>query len=151
MATRKPIYSLIHEDHTQIETLFDALRDTGPREIELRRRMLSQLTERLLEHGQVEETLHSVFQRPYGTADAVCEAREQFRQVRALLEELQTMPLDDTDWWEKLDLLQRAFGDHVRAEEGSVFVLAQAVLDGCQAEHLGEEMQQLRRVRRSTL
>ena len=107
MGTRKPIYSLIHEDHSQIETLFDALRDTGPREADVRRRLLAQLSERLLDHGEVEETLHSVFQRPYGTADAVRRARAQFREVHSILGELCAMSPDDTDWWRKLDVLRR--------------------------------------------
>lgn len=133
-AQEEELLVLLKEEHDLVDRLFqhlEALKDsTDQQPDELREGLFSQLRYELTLHAELEERLVYPAFAPLG-AELVAEAREEHALVKALLEELSSIPFGTVEWNAKLEVLRENVEHHVQEEEDELFPAAR--------DKLGEE------------
>ena len=66
--------------------------------------------------------------------------------INSLIEELDTMPKDNTEWGQKFHALAELLDHHMEEEEGEFFELARKDLSEKEAEDLGQRFDSRKKV-----
>lgn len=135
------IFSLIKQDHQEVDGLFKQLRDAkGSRA--LCAQLFTQLKEALELHAHAEEQVfYPALQEDDMMQEMVEEALDDHQLVAELLEELATTPKGSAAWDEKIRILAENVQEHVEEEESDIFDVAHQLLSKEEAAELAERWQ----------
>ncbi|MGP1395701.1 MAG: hemerythrin domain-containing protein [Inquilinaceae bacterium] len=137
----KDIYQRIKQDHDHCRDLFARLKDTTDRAEKSRLSLFEELKIELWAHHKIEEAVfYSKLETIKATRGEAFEAVNEHHVANGLLEELDSMPVDNPQWLTKLGVLQELVTHHMEEEEGEIFEEAREVLDDAIAKRMGEAM-----------
>lgn len=136
---------LLTDDHQKVKQLLsqyeEVKEDTGRK-----RAIAEQVIRELMVHERIEE---DVFYPAYRSAadkegkELVAESKEEHHVVDNIMEELQSVDLDDEQFDAKFKVLKENVEHHIEEEEGEMFPDARKILKG-QLDELGEVMAELK-------
>jgi hypothetical protein len=139
------IFGELRKDHQKVADLFKQIEKAEESGDESCESLFQELKKNLTVHSEFEETkFYSRLQDEKETEDIVREANEEHAIVKQLLDELDSMDVEDEQWSAKLTVLKENVEHHVKEEEGEMFKKAKKVLDDDEKESLLEEMMQFK-------
>ena len=138
------IFSLIHQDHQEVASLFKQWRDAQGSRTQCTQ-LFTQLKEALELHAHAEEQVfYPALQENDMTQEMVQEAIEDHQLLAEILDELATTPKGSAAWHEKLQILEEHVQEHVEEEESDIFDAARQLLSKEEAAELAERWQTAR-------
>ncbi|HYO62103.1 MAG TPA: hemerythrin domain-containing protein [Pyrinomonadaceae bacterium] len=134
-------FQLLKEDHQKVSGIFEKLEPTTERALKTREEMLLKLKQELDIHAHVEETIfYPALKQALADKQIVTHALHEHQEVKDLLKQLETTPVDSEEWSATLLQLKESVEHHVDEEENKMFKQAREVLTDQQATELGERM-----------
>ena len=131
---------MLKEDHQKVKGLFQEIRKSsdGSRQKEL----FDKIDTELEIHTHIEEAVfYPAIEEQEELKDMVAEALEEHHQAKELLQQLETLTVDNHDFGSKLRQLMEAVEHHVEEEEGEMFPKIREVFDENELEQLGEDLE----------
>lgn len=131
------IYSLLEEEHRQMEKLINKIEEMQDEEMNVVRKNhlhndFEKLKNKILSHSKPEE---DVFYKYLQTKDKqedlkklILESKEEHHLVERTLEELSPRTIFDDKWFSKLHELKEILLHHIAQEERKLFPAAQKIL-----------------------
>ena len=136
---------LLKTDHEKVSGILEKLDQTTERAVKTRDEQFARVKEELEVHAHIEETVfYPALAEDSRTRALTLSANEQHNVVKALLDEMATIPVDTEEWTAKLKVLKDSVDQHVKEEEGEMFKQARQVLPKARLDELGEEMEAAR-------
>jgi hemerythrin-like domain-containing protein len=133
--------ALLEQDHRRFEALLTEGEETTERALKKRRELLKTISAALKRHEQMEEKILYPALKPHAEArDLVLEGYQEHHVADVIVRELQALPPGDERWGAKLKVLKENLEHHIQEEEGQMFPIARAVLDGESLEAIGRRM-----------
>jgi hypothetical protein len=127
----------------QANELFAQLLVTSNEAVELRERLLAALSQELeLLANLQEQHLFPVLEQSPETADLARGARDDQRQTRALLNELETIPKDSDAFPAKVAELRKVFQQHIRNDKNELLPVVLKVLSVEEVEAVVEKVEE---------
>jgi iron-sulfur cluster repair protein YtfE (RIC family) len=138
--TGHEIFHLLRSDHDLIANLFEDLDDAADTATsEAVRATYLRLRNELKMHAKAEqETIYPALTRHREAKESVHEALEEHEDLQYLLDELDTLPVDDEDWGATLIDLKEAVEHHVHYEEMEIFRLLQGSIGQEERDRLAD-------------
>lgn len=113
----RDVVDLIMDDHRELERMFEVLRSRPDR----RAMVLPQVSALLIAHSRAEEAeVYTVAREEAGEEDEVEHSQEEHLKAEQLLEQLQSMDPDGSEFDEALSEFVDAVTHHIEEEEESV-------------------------------
>jgi hypothetical protein len=127
----------------QANELFAQLLDTSDEAVELRKQLLAALSQELeLLASLQEQHLFPVLEQSPETADLARGARDDQRQTRALLNELETTQKDSDGFLAKVAELRKVFQQHIRNDKNELLPVVLKVLSAEEVEAVVEKVEE---------
>jgi hypothetical protein len=141
-------FELLKKDHGQVSRIMEQLEAVAQGRSRKREELFNRLRDELRIHSAIEERIfYPALKDAQETRELVLEALEEHKIVEQLLDELDTLSMDDIQWPAKLAVLKENVEHHVEEEEKELFKAARKILDKSRIDELGrrleEEKQQL--------
>lgn len=137
--------SLLKDDHKAMKKLMDDIDGTTERGIKTREELLAKMKTELTIHERIEEEIFYPAMREHSEAkDIVLEAYEEHHAVDTLLDELESVPVDDETWAAKFTVIKENIEHHIEEEEGEMFEKAEQAFDAEELTALGERMKAMK-------
>jgi hypothetical protein len=137
----RELVDLLEADHRLFEDLVDRIGETGDRAIATRRKLFTQLRERLVAHEHMEETqLYPALSRFPEAAEIVREGYQEHHVADLMLAELGRMDIASDTWRTKVHVLGESLLHHIQEEERDMVPKARKLLSGPQLDRLAERM-----------
>lgn len=139
------IYEVLKSDHDQIKALLrriDRIADTDAKQ---RVVLFGDLKAPVNAHSEAEEKVFYASLKKHALIEDI--AREGYVEhavAGGLLETLAGLRANHPDWMPTFSVLMEALGNHVKEEEGEVFVDARKMLDAAVGEHMAKRMEKAR-------
>ena len=120
-------FELLINDHRKVAELFDQIEnDDDPA---MQENIFARIKQELTVHSEVEENYFYPLVLKYEeTEELTIEAIEEHKEVKDLLEQLESMSSDDDEWKDTIQELRVAVEHHVDEEENELFPKAQELL-----------------------
>lgn len=137
---------LLAAQHREVEALF--ARFGEEHDEDARGRLVQEITRHLSVHAAIEEQVFypAVADHVPGGGELAGHARDDHREVKQLLAELERMRPDEESFAHKVDTLRREVERHVSDEEQRLFPAVEETLDNGRRKALGEEMEAKQRL-----
>ncbi|MBI3543671.1 MAG: hemerythrin domain-containing protein [Deltaproteobacteria bacterium] len=130
-------------DHVRVRALFVQLRAT--RNLERRHRIWERIRAELETHTRIEEEVfYPACEKVEQLRELAIEAREEHRQVKALLTAIDALAKDSEKWNPKVYLAIENVEHHVREEENRLFPRVRLAFDRDELKDLGERLRSAR-------
>jgi hypothetical protein len=127
----------------QVNELLAQILDTSNEAVELREQLLAALSQELeLLANLHEQHLFPVLEQSPETADLARGARDDQRQTRALLNELETIPKDSDAFLAKVAELRKVFQQHIRNDKNELLPVVLKVLSAEEVEAVVEKVEE---------
>jgi iron-sulfur cluster repair protein YtfE (RIC family) len=141
-------FELLKKDHGQVSRIMEQLEAVAQGRSRKREELFNRLRDELRIHSAIEERIfYPALKDAQETRELVLEALEEHKIVEQLLDELDSLSMDDIQWPAKLAVLKENVEHHVEEEEKELFKAARKILDKSRIDELGrrleEEKQQL--------
>ncbi len=137
---------LLMKDHETVQNLF-AQFERAREDAQKKAMLFEKIKDELLVHTRIEEEIFYPAVKEIGTGQAVNDiehCREDHEEVDELLNQLQSLSPDDSDFEEKMTDLMEAVAKHIELEQNEVFKEARTGLADDRIEELGREMKELK-------
>jgi hypothetical protein len=136
--TTTTIYTILHEEHVATHKDLVALQSANGA---VRKELLEKIRRELSAHAIAEDQVLYARLQQTGESekDTAFEAREEHALVMAMLQDLNTIRLDDERFRAKVKVLTELVEHHVEEEEGQLFKEAQAKFDDTIAQNFAGE------------
>lgn len=138
--------ALLKSDHDRVKSLFAQFEDNKENEDE-KRKIAETIISEMMIHERIEE---DVFYPAYRQAadkegrELVAESVEEHHVVDLIVEELQTVELDDEQFDAKFKVLKENVEHHIKEEEEEMFPDAKKIMDKATLDELGDVMFELK-------
>lgn len=130
---------LLRMDHMKVELIFLQIRTA--KKAQRRQQLFKRLHKELESHTHIEEAVfYPACEKVEGLKDMVLESREEHKQVKTLLREIDKLSTDSEKWDPKLWLLMENVEHHVREEENRFFPKVRRYLDRQELAKLADEL-----------
>ncbi|MEA1942613.1 MAG: hemerythrin domain-containing protein [Pseudomonadota bacterium] len=140
------IFDRIKQDHDKARDLISRIEDATDRAAKTREALFEAFKLELWTHNKVEEaTFYSKLEQK-GDEEESLEAKNEHHMINSMIEELDTMPKDNTEWGQKFHSLAELLDHHMKEEEGEFFDLARKDLSETEAEDLGQRFDSRKKV-----
>lgn len=141
-------FTSLKADHRKVADLFSQVETAAS---EQQQRLFEQISREFETHTYIEETVLYPALQQYGKLkDHVLAAREEHKQVKTLLREIEQLADGRKKFEAKLKVMKENIEHHVEAEENTLFPQAQQLLSQNELTQLEEEMEQARKSFRQT-
>jgi|SRR5690606_18463271 len=142
------LYEMLHQDHEKAKSLFDMLEAVGEGDIDRREELFFTLSRELDIHTQAEEKfLYSQMRSHDSSRELTLESYDDHKEMRHLLEELESMDMGAPEWTGKCRTLREIFVQHVETEERELFPLAKKAIDDEEAAGIAEDIESFKEER----
>ncbi len=132
------MFELLIRDHREVSRIISQMHIVNGQR---RERLLSQCTDALEMHMQIEEDyLYPALEDIDETKDIVRDSYEEHKMVQKQLKELGKLDADDDKWDSKLIALKENFDHHAQQEETVLFKQAPKVLSREELEDLNDQI-----------
>jgi iron-sulfur cluster repair protein YtfE (RIC family) len=138
---------LLMKDHEAVQGLFAQFERAG-KNARKKRMLFDKIKEELQVHTKIEEEIFYPAVAKMGTGQAEADIEhclEDHEEVDQVLNSLQSLSPDDSDFDERMTDLIEAVLKHIELEQGEVFAEARKGLGDEKIEELGRDMEQLKR------
>ena len=136
------ITQIIQNGPAKANQLFAKLAETTDGAVKTREKLLADLKAELELHAQLEEEhLFPVLRRHKETKDLVPDARNDHKQARALLAELEPMPKEGEAFRDKAAELRKVFQQHVRDERKELLPAVRKALSDEETQAVVEKIE----------
>lgn len=141
------VYAAIKHQHDAARDTLEKLGDSTTRAVKTRKFLFDAFKRDLWAHNKVEEAVfYSVLRNHKEVRDEALEAFAEHHMLNALLEELETTPVDNDNWTAKFSALSELLEHHMKEEEDEVFNMARNLLSTDDASDMGKKLQSRHRV-----
>lgn len=144
------IYTYLKKDHDKVDKLMKAI--TEAKTPEDRKELFDTMSAELLLHASTEEqTFYQALEERGGKQlqEKAGHAEEEHDEIESLIQQLRKSSPVESAWLITFGTLKHAVEHHVEEEEGEIFEKAKKILSDPQAEKLAEEMDLLKKQRRT--
>lgn len=136
------LYELLQRDHEKVREIFRQLDRTSESEDTRRERLFSALYRELDVHSQAEEKFfYSQLKGQDDTRELVLEAMDEHKDVKKLLDELESMDKGSVEWTAKLRACRENVEHHIYEEETELFPRARKALEEEEAAGIAEDIE----------
>lgn len=140
------IFQILKNDHQTVKDLFEQLEGTGASAAEDRENLFLQLKTELEGHSHGEEVVfYPALREHEEMQEMIDHATKEHGEVATFLEEMEELDQKSEEWSTKLAELQENVLQHVKEEEGEMFIQAKALLEMEELQTLGEEFQEAKK------
>lgn len=139
---------LLRRDHAEVNTLFEQFGQTPPTSSARRQELMDTIAEELEVHAQVEEEIFYPALRD--VSNLVDHAREEHNHVRTLIGAAEGRDPGSQEFTAKVSELKNAVLEHVREEEGQMFLDAER-LGHEQLTRLGQQLAERKETLKTSL
>ncbi|HEX9443178.1 MAG TPA: hemerythrin domain-containing protein [Candidatus Binatia bacterium] len=135
---------LLKNDHRKVKELF---KKAEKAEGNLQKQIFGQIKSELETHTHIEETVfYPAVEKIEELKDMVLESREEHKQVKTLLREMESLASDSEKFEPKLKVLQENVEHHAEEEEeGKMFPKLERLMDAATRQKLGQELEAAKR------
>ena len=140
------IYKRIKQDHDRARELIEQIKATTDGAAKTREELFDAFKLDMWTHNKVEEATFYTKLAQKGDEKESLEAKNEHHMINSLIEELDTMPKDNTEWGQKFHALAELLDHHMEEEEGEFFTLARKDLSDKEAEDLGQRFDSRKKV-----
>jgi hemerythrin superfamily protein len=138
---------LLKQDHQAVKELFEQLND-GKND-KRRKRIFDKINSELNVHTHIEETVfYPEMERIEGLKEMVKEALDEHREVKKLLEEIETLDFAKDDSESLITELIENVEHHVAEEEDEMFPRVRELCDKAKLQKLGKRLESAKGERR---
>lgn len=138
-------FTLLKEDHRNVEKIFKGIDSTTEKAEKTRQNLFEELTTALEYHTKVEERfLYPVLEEVGLTHDTTLEAEEEHNIVKTLLADLRAMSPTEDEWMAKITVMKESLEHHVEEEETDLFIKTDKVMTEEQKSALSEAISRMR-------
>jgi hemerythrin superfamily protein len=132
---------LLEEDHATVKELFEEAE--GAADEKEKKAIFKEIKEELETHAHIEETVfYPAMEKRQELKDMVLESREEHKQIKTLLREIDDLDSKSQKFEAKLKVLQENVEHHAEEEEeGKMFPRVRELFDEAALEKLGEELE----------
>jgi hemerythrin superfamily protein len=131
---------LLKQDHQAVKELFEQLND-GKND-KRRKRIFDKINSELNVHTHIEETVfYPEMERIEGLKEMVKEALDEHREVKKLLEEIETLDFAKDDSESLITELVENVDHHVAEEEDEMFPRVRELCDEATLQKLGKRLE----------
>ena len=135
--------TLLKRDHEKVKSLLSELEPTTERAVKTRGELFARLKSELTVHEIIEEEIFYPTLKQHPKArEIVLEGYEEHNVVDTLMNELETLDVEDETWGPKAKVMIENIEHHIEEEEGDMFKKAEQVFDRDELEALGQAMEQ---------
>jgi iron-sulfur cluster repair protein YtfE (RIC family) len=141
--TRMDAFKLLKRDHDEVKKMFKNYEDAGDSAYKTKHQIAEQIFQELDVHETIEEEIFYPAVRENASKEGVeivLESYEEHHVADLLIEELQSMDIEDERYDAKFKVLQENIEHHIQEEEAEMFPEAKKAL-GDTAEDIGERME----------
>lgn len=136
------LFEMLHKDHEQVRALFSQLENTADADINGRDHIFAALYRELDIHSQAEEKyFYSLLKGEAETRELVLESLDEHKDVKKMLDELESMDKGSAEWIAGLHACREAVEQHVAEEENELFPLARKALGEDAAAGVAEDIE----------
>ena len=143
------VFEFLVEDHEQIKALLVRIQNTPTKPSELKRIAFKRLRHALDMHLYLEEVVFYPAVSVYDESRLKTIATEENNGIKILLEQLGERFKTHKNYKSDLELLAQKVINHIEEQEGPIFEKAQKLFDPQEAEKLGSEIEEERKLVRS--
>ncbi len=145
------LFELLESEHEQLEGILEQLEETSPTSPQ-RQELFMKLKQELKPHMKAEEAVFypALMQHSSCRQDAL-EATEEHHAAELILNEMDSMSLQDEHWAAKLVVLTDLVQHHVEEEESTIFDDAREFLSEDQLDSIMKQFQQQKKQVASTI
>jgi hemerythrin-like domain-containing protein len=143
---------LLKSEHEKAKRAFEEIRAASANQ---RAELWAKLEPDLKLHEQMEEVaLYGPVAREVGPTDQALNEwqehhHEEVTEAEDLIQEIDGLDPTGVEWMEKVEELQETLEHHIEEEEGDIWPRIQQTWDQSKLEHAGQEMETLKRQKRS--
>jgi hemerythrin-like domain-containing protein len=143
---------LLKSEHEKAKRAFEEIRAASANQ---RAELWAKLEPDLKLHEQMEEVaLYGPVAREVGPTDQALNEwqehhHEEVTEAEDLIQEIDGLDPTGDEWMEKVEELQETLEHHIEEEEGDIWPRIQQTWDQSKLEHAGQEMETLKRQKRS--
>jgi len=142
------LFQVLEKDHRSILSALDRLSETTDRALRTRVELLTKLKETLELHASFEEKILYPTLASYKEAKpSAKKSRQEHKRIQKQLHRLTKIPRNEPEWETEFKMLKAQIESHVKAEERSIFKLAQTLLSPEQLEDLTTRIEEDRKER----
>lgn len=135
------IFELIKQDHRKVESLFSEIEEASS--AKKLKQLFQQLYQELNLHSLTEELTLYPSMREYEETDVLIdEAEEEHVEVKIMLEEMQSLDPNSSEFQSRIAQLREAVLHHVGEEENEVFPAIQECFSEEELDDLAEEFKE---------
>lgn len=136
------LYEMLHRDHQKVLEIFRQLERTSESGDSRREKLFSALHRDLNLHSQAEEKFfYSQLRTEDETREVVLEALDEHKDVKKLLDELESMDKGSAEWIAKLRTCREKVENHIQEEEEVLFPRARRALEEEEAAGIAEDIE----------
>lgn len=133
------IYDRIKQDHDEARRLMAEIKDTSERAAKTRRKLFDTFKREMWAHHKLEEAVfYTTLSNQRATRDEAFEAVNEHHVANGLLEELDSVPVDNAEWAAKFGVLCELVEHHMDEEEKETFAEARDTLSKEAAQTMGK-------------
>lgn len=132
---------LLKKQHREVKALFKKIEGTD--DPKTRRSLMSEISDKLAHHTEIEETIYYPAVKAIDTkkaTDMVLEAYEEHHVVKLVLEELPDVDPSADTFEAKMTVLKELIEHHVKEEEEELFPMADKKLGEARNSELAAQM-----------
>lgn len=134
------IFEVIVKDHEKVKGILNQLESSAGHAKKSSEKLFDRLYKEIDVHATAEEhVFYPALQEFDEARDKVLESLEEHHVVRVLLGELKQLSASDEHWSAKLMVLKENLLHHMSEEEGTVFDLAQELLDDDEIDEITKD------------
>lgn len=139
---------LLRQDHENVKELFEEIEGAEERR---RKQLFKQIKKELDTHTRIEEKIfYPAVEKYEQLKDMVLESREEHKQIKTLLREIQKLASNSERFEPKLKVLKENVQHHAEEEEeNKMFPAVRELLSPAQLQELGAELEAAKSSRRS--
>jgi hemerythrin superfamily protein len=131
---------LLIADHEKVALLFEQAEETE--NDDQKRKLFTQIKSELEVHTHIEETIfYPALREHEDLKDLVLEAYEEHKQVKTLLQEIESLADESEKFGAKLKVMKENVEHHVEEEEGEMFPQVEELMDEARLAQLGKQME----------
>lgn len=134
------IYDELKKDHDEVNEMMARIEEMSSRASTSKVKLFEEMKAALTAHLRAEEKVfYNAIKQDKRAHDSTLEGYEEHHVADVLMREISRLSPNDDRWTAKFAVLKESVEHHVQEEEGEIWAKAREVLDGAQAQKLGEE------------
>jgi len=137
-ASNQNIYDILKTEHNKTKDLLSKLGDS--KDPQKSSQLMAELRTALVPHMKAEErTFYPALEKSDRTRSLALQAEKEHKAAEKILNEMAQMKGNDPAWQARYNMLNQSVRNHIRNEEGPLFIAAKKVLNEQQAQQIARQ------------